>query len=206
MKGTGFEFHSGDTYATLDEKLRTLFPNLFDWICESEPYDATISSWLICMKPPYRKGLIVYSDDQALPTGSDIIAACQLGKSKAGIQDRILYLGKPNYSSQLTLQLISFTVILVTRDRVPHATLKRWRPRISQRISTVQNGSDISNESSDDTSDGTSSPTFSPAPFPCTQPPSQSRRNRSEDQVAQDIISISSTSGKKSIYLLKLMI
>lgn len=94
MKGAGFEFLSTDTYSTIDEKLRNLFPNLFDWIIESEPYDATTSSWLICMKPPYRKNLVVYSDDQCLPTGFDIITACQLSKSKAGIQDRVLYLGE----------------------------------------------------------------------------------------------------------------
>ena len=94
MKGSGFEFHSNDTYAAIDEKLRNLFPNLFDWICESEPHDATTSSWLICMKPPYRKSLVVYSDDRSLPSGLDIITACQLGKSKVGVHDRILYLGK----------------------------------------------------------------------------------------------------------------
>lgn len=102
MKGTGFEFRSGDTYSTIDEKLRNLFPKLFNWICESEPYDTAVSSWLICMKPPYRKSLVVYSDDQSLPTGFDIITACQLGKSKAGVQDRILYLGKPYYLDEST--------------------------------------------------------------------------------------------------------
>ena len=98
MKGAGFEFLSTDTYSTIDEKLRNLFPNLFDWIMESEPYDATTYSWLICMKPPYRKSLVVYSDDRLLPTGFDIITACQLAKSKAGIQDRVLYLGEPHHS------------------------------------------------------------------------------------------------------------
>ena len=52
MKDTGFEFRSTDTYSIIDDKLRNLFPNLFDWIMESEPYDSTTSSWLICMKPP----------------------------------------------------------------------------------------------------------------------------------------------------------
>jgi hypothetical protein len=95
MKGVGFEFLSTDTYSTIDDKLRNLFPNLFDWIIEFEPSDATTSSWLICMKPPYRKNLVVYSDDQSLPTGFDIITACQLSKSKTGVQDRVLYLGEP---------------------------------------------------------------------------------------------------------------
>jgi hypothetical protein len=98
---------------------------------------------------------------------------------------------------------------LVTRDRVPNATLKMWRPRISSQLErpSIQNGSDIDNESSDsdNSTDGTSSPTFIPAPFPCTQPPShRPSRNRSEDEVAQDIISISSNSGKKSIYISKI--
>jgi hypothetical protein len=95
MKGSGINFLSTDTYSTIDDKLRNLFPNLFDWIIESEPYDSTTSSWLICMRPPYRKSLVVYSDDRSLPTGFDIITACQLAKSKAGVQDRVLYLGEP---------------------------------------------------------------------------------------------------------------
>jgi hypothetical protein len=94
MKGTGFAFLSTDTYSTIDDKLRNLFPNLFNWIIETEPSDATTSSWLICMKLPYHKHLVVYSDDQNLPTGFDIITACQLSKSKTGIQDRVLYLGE----------------------------------------------------------------------------------------------------------------
>lgn len=100
MKGSGFNFRSGDTYSTIDDKLRNLFPKLFDWIIESEPYDATTSSWLICMRPPYRKSLVVYSDDQSLPTGFDIITACQLSKSKAGVHDRVLYLGELRYDSK----------------------------------------------------------------------------------------------------------
>ena len=95
MKDFGFEFHASDTYSMVDEKLRILFPNLFHWMCESEPDDATTSSWLICMKPPYsRKSLVVYSDDRALPTGFDIMTACQLAKTKVGVQNRVLYLGK----------------------------------------------------------------------------------------------------------------
>ena len=101
MKGTGFEFCSSDTYSIIDEKLRNLFPKLFDWICESEPNGTSLSSWLICIKPP-RKDLVVYSYDQALPNGFDIITACNLGKSKVGVHDRILYLGKPYYSDKLT--------------------------------------------------------------------------------------------------------
>ena len=93
MKDSGFEFCPSDTYSVVDNKLSILFPGLFDWMCNSEPDDATTSSWLVCMKPP-RKSLIVYSDDQTLPTGFDIMTACQLSKSKVGVQNRILYLGK----------------------------------------------------------------------------------------------------------------
>ena len=39
MKSSRFEFHPDDTYSTVDEKLRIIFPKLFDWLCELEPYD-----------------------------------------------------------------------------------------------------------------------------------------------------------------------
>ena len=97
MKSSGFEFHPDDTYSTVDEKLRNLFPKLFDWLCESEPepYDAPTSSWLVCLKAP-RRDLAVFSDDK-LPTGSDLIDACRLGKPKVGIANRVLFLGKLYY-------------------------------------------------------------------------------------------------------------
>ena len=96
MKDSGFEFLSTNTYSVIDDKLHIFFPKLFDWISESEPSDATTSSWLICIKPPYLcKSLIVYSDNQSLPTGFDIITACQLSKSKVGVQNQVLYLGRP---------------------------------------------------------------------------------------------------------------
>jgi len=92
VKSSGFEFHPDDTYSVVDEKLRNLFPKLFDWLCESEPYDAMTSPWLICLKPP-RKPLAVYSDDW-LPTGDDIITACQFASAKVGIPLRTLFLGE----------------------------------------------------------------------------------------------------------------
>ena len=95
MKDSGFEFLSSNTYSIIDQKLSNLFPDLFDWMCKSEPDDALTSSWLICMKPSYaRKSLIVYSDDRSLPTGFDIMTACQLSKSKVGVQNWVFYLGK----------------------------------------------------------------------------------------------------------------
>ena len=97
---TGFEFRSTDGYAAVEEKLRNLFPRLFDWMYDSEPYDSTTASWLICMKPPNQKSLAVYSDNQQLPNGSDIIGAYQLVKAKSGIKDRFLYLGKPSSLTQ----------------------------------------------------------------------------------------------------------
>ena len=109
MKDVGFEFLSTDTYSDVDGKLYHLFPKLFEWLCQSEDDDTTGSSWLICVKPPYsRKRLVVYSDDRTLPTGFDIMTACQMSKSKAGVQDRILYLGKslvqsyPQYANLLS--------------------------------------------------------------------------------------------------------
>ena len=129
MKNSGFEFHPDDTYSMVDEKLRIIFPKLFDWLCESEPYDA--------------------------PT--------------------------------------------VTRYPVPAEILEQWRPCISAVPVSASKGSDFDNQSSDEIDNDTSSPTFSPIPLPSTQPSSRYRlrRNRSEDEVEQDIISISSMSGKK---------
>ena len=95
MKDSGFEFLPSDTYSIVDNKLRNLFPVLFDWMSRFEPDNATTSSWLVCMKPPYtRKSLVIYSDDQTLPTGFDIMTACHLLKAKVGVQNHILYLGK----------------------------------------------------------------------------------------------------------------
>ena len=95
MKDSGFEFLPSDTYSIVDNKLHNLFPVLFDWMSRFEPDNATTSSWLVCMKPPYtRKSLVIYSDDQTLPTGFDIMTACHLLKAKVGVQNHILYLGK----------------------------------------------------------------------------------------------------------------
>jgi len=70
---------STDSYSVVEDKLCVLFPKLFNWISKSERDDATTSSWLICMRPPYaRKSLIVYSDDQSLPTGFDIFTVSRV--------------------------------------------------------------------------------------------------------------------------------
>ena len=114
MKDSGIEFHASDSYSLLDSKLCNLFPDLFEWINKSKPDDATTSSWLVCMKPPYsRKSLVVYSDvvysdDRALPTGFDIMTACHLAKTKVGVQNQVLYLGKHS-----TLIYRSSTKILI---------------------------------------------------------------------------------------------
>lgn len=131
LRESGFEFRSTDTYATIEDKLRVLFPKLFGWISISEPDNASTSSWLICMKPPYsQKSLIVYSDDQSLPTGFDIITACQLSRSKVGLQNRVLYLGR-------SFILISYFILnfyAVTRDPVPSHIAITWRPSVSSTL------------------------------------------------------------------------
>lgn len=131
LRESGFEFRSTDTYSTIEDKLRVLFPKLFNWISISEPDDTNTSSWLICMKPPYaKKTLTVYSDDQSLPTGFDIITACQLSKSKVGLKNRVLYLGRP------FILLIYFILnfFAVTRDPVPSHIVKTWRPSVSSSL------------------------------------------------------------------------
>lgn len=131
LRESGFEFLSTDTYSTIEDKLRVLFPKLFNWISISEPDDSNTSSWLICMKPPYsRKSLIVYSDDQSLPTGFDIITACQLSRSKVGLQKRVLYLGRPFI---LAIYFI-LNFLAVTRDPVPHRITITWRPSVSSTL------------------------------------------------------------------------
>jgi hypothetical protein len=102
-RNSGFSFSATDSYLTCDEKIRNLFPKLFRWISENEPDEATDSSWLICMKVPYRKKLEVYSDDH-LPSGFDIITSCQQAKSKAGVRERTLYLGKHLVYKKIRLQ------------------------------------------------------------------------------------------------------
>lgn len=94
------------------------------------------------------------------------------------------------YGQQLSI------CIIVTRHPVPAEMLKDWRPHVS---SVPLEGTDLGDQSSDEINIDTSSPTFSPVALPSTQPSLRRRlrRNRSEDEVEQDIISISSTSGKK---------
>ncbi|KIM38494.1 hypothetical protein M413DRAFT_75940, partial [Hebeloma cylindrosporum] len=176
MKSSGFEFHPDDTYATVDGKLQIIFPKLFDWLYESEPDDASTSPWLVCLKGP-RRDLGLYSDDR-LPTGADIIDACRFGKPKVGVSNRILF--------------------LVTRYPVPVEKLEQWRPRISAALASSSKGSDFDDQTSDEVNSDASSPTFSPA---LTTKPSLRRsilRNGSEDEVEQDIISISSMSADEA--------
>ena len=130
LKDSGFEFRSTDSYSMVEDKLRAVFPKLFDWIAKYEPDDATTSPWLICMKSPYsRRSLIVYSDDQDLPTGSDIITACQLSRSKVGVQNRVLYLGTQN-SFGWGFYFMLTHLFVVTREPVPSRILMTWRPSV----------------------------------------------------------------------------
>ncbi|KIJ92423.1 hypothetical protein K443DRAFT_13620 [Laccaria amethystina LaAM-08-1] len=167
-KSSGFTFHPDDSYPILDAKLQELFPKLFTWLWNAEADDATTSSWLICMKPP-RRNLAVYSDDR-LPTGMDIIDACKLANTKVGIS--------------------YWTLFLVTRYPVLAATLLEWKPRISLAQDPAMN----KDSSVDDSDNDTPSPTFSTVPLPSNQRSLQCRHDRSEDEVEQDIISISSMS------------
>ena len=88
----------------------------------------------------------------------------------------------------------------MTRYPVPAEMLEQWRPHVSLlQGSALNKGSEGDDRSLDEADNDTPSPTFSPVPLPSTQPSLQRRhrRNGSEDEVEQDIISISSTSGKK---------
>jgi len=137
LKDSGFEFRSTDSYSTINDKLRAVFPKLFDWIARCEPDDSPTSSWLVCMKPPYsRRSLIVYSDDQNLPNGFDIITASQLSKSKVGLQNRVLY--------------------LVTREPIPGRILMTWRPTVVSAKGTTSTDSEhveLEDPSLDETED-----------------------------------------------------
>ena len=89
----------------------------------------------------------------------------------------------------------------MTRYPVPPAMLVKWRPHISSeslQVSALNKGSDVDDQGFDETDDDPtrreSSPTFSPVPLRRSL---RHRRNRSEDEVEQDVISISSRSGKK---------
>lgn len=91
-------------------------------------------------------------------------------------------------------------LILVTRRRVSSATLKMWRPSIAFQKPLSNQGSDIEDESQDNVEDKTPSPILDPAPFPLSQRRLR-RRDRSEEEVEQDIVSISSDSGKQLIHI-----
>ena len=93
-----------------------------------------------------------------------------------------------------TYELVS--LILVTQRRVSSATLKMWRPSIASQKPLSNQGSvdEDSDGSMDDVEDETPSPISGPAPFPLSQP--LRHRDRSEEEVEQDIVSILSISGK----------
>ena len=97
---------------------------------------------------------------------------------------------------------------IVTRDCVPSALLRKWRPSASgmgNRPSTLDKGPDIEDGSFDDAGSDVevSSPLSGTVPFPSTQPASSSalavghHRDESEDE---EVISIS---GKNSICISK---
>ena len=158
-----------------------------------------IKLFIICMRPPYRKSLVVYSDNQSLPMGFDIITACQLSKSKAG--HRCPWQGFiPGWASlfKTKINLFIWGTIIVTCDCVPSAILKKWRPSATRnRPSEQDNGfDDDKDDGSLDDADNTEffSPLASgPVLLPSTQPALAvgHHHNGSENE---EVISIS---GKK---------
>ena len=131
------------------------------------------------------------------------MTACQLAKNKVGVQNQVLYLDKLWFSVLIYLvHYINFDIyILVTREPIPSQILKKWCPIVPlQGLSTSKRDSGIENLSSDASEDSPSSPIAGPFLLP---PPSQLHQNRSEDEVAEDIINISD---KKLIYPSDLMI
>jgi hypothetical protein len=93
-RNSGFQFRPSDSYSVCDAIIRSQFPRLFDYIDEHDNDEAIESPWLVCLKPPYKKSLVVYSTDR-IPTAFDIISSCQTAKRKAGISERTLYLSEP---------------------------------------------------------------------------------------------------------------
>lgn len=85
---------------------------------------------------------------------------------------------------------------IVTRDRVPSALLRKWRPSASARTSALDKGSDDEDESGADEGE-VSSPFSIPVPFASTQPALAvgHLHDGSEDE---EVISIS---GKFNFYL-----
>lgn len=80
---------------------------------------------------------------------------------------------------------------LVTRECVPKAILNDWRPSVSSNKDSVSNETPDIEDSS---SDGERSSPFMyslQVPFPLSQRPRRNARTGSEDEVEQDVISIS---------------
>ena len=105
----GFTFSSTDSHQDIDDKLRELFPAIFQWFDPLLHYPSC-SQWPICSKHcHHKKGVMVNSDDRKLPDGADIIAACQVGTGKVNFMDLTLFLGMSIffiiYQCKLTLHL-----------------------------------------------------------------------------------------------------
>ena len=100
-------------------------------------------------------------------------------------------------------KLAKVSAVPVTRDPVPIKILKKWHPSVAYpkaSTSKAKEGSDIEDSSgSSSNKDGSPSPRYSLR----VPPPSQRHLRRSEDEVEDDIITIS---GKQSICTSKLMI
>lgn len=103
-RNAGYQFRPTDSYEDCDAILRGLFPRVFEWLDQNEDDDTQTSSWLVCSKLTYHKGLMVSSTDK-LPVGFDIITA--VGKAKSGVGERTLFLGK---STAIVFSLLSLFI------------------------------------------------------------------------------------------------
>lgn len=85
--------------------------------------------------------------------------------------------------------VITYLLFSVTRECVPMATLNDWRPSVSSKQDSKSSGSSDMEDSSSESE--RSSPLMRSIPFPLSQRPRRYARAQSEDEVEQDVISIS---------------
>ena len=58
-RNSGFQFCPSDSYSVCDAIIWSQFPRLFDYINEHNDDEVSESPWLVCLKPPYKKSLVV---------------------------------------------------------------------------------------------------------------------------------------------------
>ena len=95
----------------------------------------------------------------------------------------------------LVLYIVTDCFLLVTRERVPKSTLNKWRPSVSSNQDSISvESSDIEDASSDLDAER-------PLPFPLLQ--RQHRHDGSEDEVEQDVITIS---GMQTVFFFSIIL